>query len=59
MIKVDKNYQLVLKQLEERITGSRQKVTQIANTELLSTYWEIGRTLLEQKEKAGWGKKDH
>jgi predicted nuclease of restriction endonuclease-like (RecB) superfamily len=57
MIKVDKNYQLVLKQLEERITGSRQKVTQVANTELLSTYWEIGRTLLEQKEKAGWGKK--
>src|SRR5689334_13998268 len=57
MIKVDNNYQLVLKQLEERITGSRYKVTQVANTELLATYWEIGRTLLEQKEKAGWGKK--
>ena len=57
MIKVDKNYQLVLKQLEERITGSRYKVTQVANTELLTTYWEIGRTLLEQKEKAGWGQK--
>jgi predicted nuclease of restriction endonuclease-like (RecB) superfamily len=57
MIEVDKNYQLVLKQLVEKITGSRYKVTQVANTELLSTYWEIGRTLLEQKEKAGWGKK--
>jgi predicted nuclease of restriction endonuclease-like (RecB) superfamily len=57
MIKVDNNYQLVLKQLEERITGSRRKVTQVANTELLATYWEIGRTLLEQKEKAGWGQK--
>jgi predicted nuclease of restriction endonuclease-like (RecB) superfamily len=57
MIKVDNNYQLVLKQLEERITGSRYKVTQVANTELLSTYWEMGRTILEQKEKAGWGKK--
>jgi predicted nuclease of restriction endonuclease-like (RecB) superfamily len=57
MTKVDNNYQLVLKQLEERITGSRYKVTQVANTELLGTYWEIGRTLLEQKEKAGWGQK--
>ena len=57
MIKVDKNYQLVLKQLEERITGSRYKLSQVINTELLSTYWEMGRTILEQKEKAGWGKK--
>lgn len=57
MIEVDNNYQFVLKQLVEKITGSRLKVTQVANTELLATYWEIGRTLLEQKEKAGWGKK--
>jgi predicted nuclease of restriction endonuclease-like (RecB) superfamily len=57
MAEIVNNYQLVLKQLEERITDSRYKVTQVANTELLTTYWEIGRTLLEQKEKAGWGKK--
>jgi predicted nuclease of restriction endonuclease-like (RecB) superfamily len=57
MIKVDKKYQLVLKQFEERITGSRYKLSQVINTELLSTYWEIGRTILEQKEKAGWEKK--
>jgi len=29
----------------------------VANTELLTTYWEIGRTLLEEREKAGWAKK--
>ena len=57
MIEVDNNYQGVLKQLVEKITGSRYKVTQVANTELLATYWEIGRTILEQKEKTGWGKK--
>ena len=57
MIEIDKNYQLVLRQLVEKITGSRYKVSRVANTELLATYWEIGRTLLEQKEKAGWGKK--
>lgn len=57
MVEVDKNYQLVLKQLEETIKGSRHKVIQVANTELLNTYWEIGRTIIEQKEKAGWGKK--
>jgi predicted nuclease of restriction endonuclease-like (RecB) superfamily len=57
MIEVDQNYHLVLKQLEETINGSRQKVIRVANTELLTTYWEIGRTILEQKEKAGWGQK--
>jgi predicted nuclease of restriction endonuclease-like (RecB) superfamily len=57
MIEVDNNYQLVLKQLEQTIKGSRHKVIQVANTELLTTYWKIGRTLLGQKEKAGWGKK--
>ena len=57
MIEVDQNYHLVLKQLEETINGSRQKVIRVANTELLITYYEIGRTILEQKEKAGWGKK--
>ena len=57
MIEVDQNYHLVLKQLVETINGSRQKVIRVANTELLTTYWEIGRTILEQKEKAGWGKK--
>lgn len=57
MIEHDQNYHLVLKQLEETINGSRQKVIRVANTELLTTYWEIGRTILEQKEKAGWGQK--
>lgn len=57
MIEVDKNYQLVLKQWKETIKGSRHKVIQVANSELLTTYREIGRTILEQKEKAGWGKK--
>ena len=57
MIENDQNYHLVLKQLEETINGSRQKVIRVANTELLTTYWEIGRTILEQKEKAGWGQK--
>lgn len=57
MVEVDQNYYVVLKQLEETINGSRQKVIRVANTELLTTYWEIGRTILEQKEKAGWGKK--
>src|ERR1044072_6243042 len=57
MIEHDQNYHLVLKQLEETINGSRQKVMRVANTELLNTYWEIGRTILEQKEKAGWGTK--
>lgn len=57
MVEVDQNYHVVFKQLVETISGSRQKVISVANTELLTTYWKIGRTIVEQKEKAGWGKK--
>ncbi|MCS3795025.1 YhcG family protein [Niastella sp. OAS944] len=57
MVEVDQNYHVVFKQLVETINGSRQKVISVANTELLTTYWKIGRTIVEQKEKASWGKK--
>lgn len=57
MIEIEENYQHVLTQLEQTINGSRHKVIQVANTELLTTYWKIGKTLLEQREKAGWGNK--
>jgi predicted nuclease of restriction endonuclease-like (RecB) superfamily len=55
MVEVE-NHQSVLKQLVETINGSRQKVIRVANTELLTTYWEIGRTILEQKEKGDYSK---
>jgi predicted nuclease of restriction endonuclease-like (RecB) superfamily len=57
MIEIDQNYQLVFKQLVETINTSRYKVTRVANTEILTTYWEIGKTLLEKRENDGWGKK--
>lgn len=57
MAGLEKNYQDILKQLVERIRQSRQNVARVANSELLTTYWEIGRTILEQKAKEGWGKK--
>lgn len=54
---MEKKYDSVLKHLVDKINGSRQKIARVVNNELLSAYWEIGRTLLEQKEKEGWGKK--
>ena len=54
---MEKKYDSVLKHLVDKINGSRQKIARVVNNELLSAYLEIGRTLLEQKEKEGWGKK--
>lgn len=50
-------YVEVLDYLKEKIKIARQKAALSVNAELLSTYWEIGNTLLEQRKLAGWGKK--
>ena len=57
MASVDENYHTVLQLLVKKIKGSRQRVASVANSELLAVYWEIGKILLEQREKEGWGKK--
>ena len=57
MASVDEKYNTVFKLLVNKIKGSRQRVASIANSELLAVYWEIGKILLEQRIKEGWGKK--
>lgn len=51
MNSVDEKYQIVLQQLINKIKGSRQRIASVANSELLTTYWEIGKVLLDQSKK--------
>jgi len=50
----------VIQEIKELVTGSRQRVATQVNTELLSTYWNIGRIIVEHeqesKERAAYGK---
>ena len=53
----EKNYFEVLDLLKEKIRHTRYRAVITVNYELLKIYWEIGKAILEQQKKAGWGAK--
>lgn len=54
---IEKDYGNVLQLLKEKIRQARLKAAIAVNKELLSVYWEIGNTILQQQKKEGWGTK--
>lgn len=57
MAGIEKNYYSILDSLKEKIRNARVKAAVLVNTQLLSTYWEIGHAINEQELQSGWGKK--
>ena len=51
------SYQELVGAIKQRISRARIKAALAANTELIRLYWDIGRMILEQQEKKGWGAK--
>lgn len=51
------SYHIILNGLKERIRQSRFKASLTVNAQLLTLYWEIGKTILEEQKKEGWGAK--
>lgn len=51
------DYQVIIHDLKQKIRSARQQVALTVNKQLLLIYWEIGRTILEQQKKEGWGTK--
>jgi predicted nuclease of restriction endonuclease-like (RecB) superfamily len=51
------DYGALLEQLKQQIRAARLKAQRIVNTELLSLYWAIGRTILDRQQEQGWGAK--
>lgn len=43
--------------LIEKIRQARIRAALSVNTELLTTYWEIGTAIIQQQKKEGWGSK--
>ena len=54
---LNKNYIDVLQSLKEKIRQARLRATLAVNRELLTVYWEIGNTILQQRKSEGWGTK--
>jgi hypothetical protein len=43
--------------IKERIRTAQIKAALAANAELILHYWEIGRDILENQKRQGWGAK--
>ena len=57
MSELPENYKEILAQLKEKIRVARTRAVYSVNSQLFGIYWEIGRTILDQQEKEGWGTK--
>ncbi len=51
------DYLKILQGLKEKIIQTRQRVSLTANAQLLSLYWEIGKTIAVMESEQGWGAK--
>ena len=47
----------LLDDVSARIGLGRQRAVHAANTELLTTYWEVGHAILQRQSAEGWGAK--
>ncbi len=50
-------YPQILEGVKAEIRQARLKAVLSANAHMLALYWQIGKTILEQQEKANWGDK--
>ena len=50
-------YQQKLNGLKEKIRQARYKAALTVNAQLLSIYWEVGQTIIQQENEDGWGAK--
>lgn len=51
------NYQDFIQNIKTCIAKARQKAMLSANSAMVMLYWEIGKAILEQQNKFGWGAK--
>lgn len=50
-----KEYPSILEELKRKIKESQTRALVSVNLELISVYWEIGKTIHEQQQTASWG----
>lgn len=51
------NYPAILQEIKDRIRRAQIRATLSANTEMLLTYWDVGRIIAERQSTEGWGAK--
>lgn len=56
MESISKDYIIFLSEIKERIRNAQYAALKGVNKELITLYWDIGKKIVEQQEKYGWGK---
>ncbi|GAA3514355.1 PDDEXK nuclease domain-containing protein [Georgenia daeguensis] len=50
------SYPQLLEELKRTVADARWRAQRVVNTELISMYWQIGRTILARQDVEGWGR---
>lgn len=53
---IPQTYSDLLKEIKERIRTAQYAALKAVNKELISLYWDIGKTIVERQEGETWGK---
>ena len=53
----DKEYKRLLVIVKDKVATAQLKTVSAANRQLLLLYWQLGRLILENQQKEGWGAK--
>lgn len=56
-LRLNSSYKSFLKDIKNRIKVSQFKIAQVANQELITFYWELGKLILSQQKVSTWGDK--
>ena len=56
MMKLPPGYDALLEEIKNNIRTARTRAALSVNRSLISLYWDIGKTIVEQQQKKGWGK---
>ena len=57
MLPANNEYKHLLKNIKEQIQSSQFRTVSTVNRELISLYWNIGKLILDNQQKDGWGSK--
>ena len=52
-----REYFKFLNDLKNKIKQSQYQAYRTVNKELISLYWDIGKSIIDRQEKLGWGQK--
>lgn len=53
---VEKTYGELLVEVKERIKAAQYSALKAVNREMISLYWDIGKTIVERQQDESWGK---